>query len=378
MDRQRICYIDHLRVLLASLVILHHTAIMYSGSGSWFYTEGPVDELSFGVLTLFTATNQTFFMGMFFLFVGFFAARSLDRAGTWRFLRRRLIRLGLPLLFYSAVISPPMIAMLGRFSWGWNGTYGRILEHLYAHWWPPATGPLWFLEWALLLSVAYAVARALIPRGLSRPEPRTPASWWRMLSLAVALGGISFFVRLVYPVGRIWGPLNAQLAYHAQYVALFFVGTWIARGRGFEILSGGRPRVWGWLAVGLVLVFPVMFLLGQASSGSIDVFFGGWNWQTLAYAMWDQVLGISLILWLLAAFRKRLDRPTWFSRELAPSTYAAFVLHPPMVVGVGLMLRSVGLPPIPKFLVAGFVGLVVCFAAAGLVRRLPLVRRVVG
>ena len=86
----------------------------------------------------------------------------------------------------------------------------------------------------------------------------------------------------------------------------------------------------------------------------------------------------SYILWLLAAFRKRLDRPTWFSRELAPSTYAAFVLHPPMVVGVGLMLRSVGLPPIPKLLVAGFVGLAVCFAVAGLVRRLPLVRRVVG
>ena len=95
----RIHYIDHLRVLLAGLVILHHTAITYGGSGSWFYTEGPVDELSFGVLTLFTATNQTFFMGAFFLLTGYFAARSLDRAGTCRFLWKRLIRLGLPLLF---------------------------------------------------------------------------------------------------------------------------------------------------------------------------------------------------------------------------------------------------------------------------------------
>jgi hypothetical protein len=51
-----------LRVVLTALVILHHTAITYGGSGSWFYREvrdggSPTSVL----LTVFCAVNQSFF-----------------------------------------------------------------------------------------------------------------------------------------------------------------------------------------------------------------------------------------------------------------------------------------------------------------------------
>ncbi|MCU0922351.1 MAG: hypothetical protein MUF08_10015, partial [Burkholderiaceae bacterium] len=39
MTAQRTFFIDRLRVLLTVLVILHHTAITYGGSGGWFYRE---------------------------------------------------------------------------------------------------------------------------------------------------------------------------------------------------------------------------------------------------------------------------------------------------------------------------------------------------
>ena len=92
-------FIDRLRVVLTALVIAHHTAISYGGSGSWFYREvtdgGRPSSL---LLTLFCAVNQSFFMGMFFLLAGYFTPGSLRRKGPARFLMDRGLRLGVPLL----------------------------------------------------------------------------------------------------------------------------------------------------------------------------------------------------------------------------------------------------------------------------------------
>ena len=104
-------FIDRLRVALTALVIAHHTAITYGGSGSWFYrevTDGgrPTSRL----LTLFCAVNQSFFMGMFFLVAGYFTPGSLRRKGAKRFLTDRLVRLGVPLVVFGFIVGPLAVA----------------------------------------------------------------------------------------------------------------------------------------------------------------------------------------------------------------------------------------------------------------------------
>jgi peptidoglycan/LPS O-acetylase OafA/YrhL len=64
-DRPRNAAIDHLRVLLTCLVIFHHVAIAYGGSGGWYWREQA--DSSQPLLLIFNATNQSFFMGFFFL-----------------------------------------------------------------------------------------------------------------------------------------------------------------------------------------------------------------------------------------------------------------------------------------------------------------------
>ena len=66
----RLDFLDPIRVGLTLLVILHHMSITYGGAGSWYYTEGGAPELTRLLLTVFTATNQAFFMGFFFLMAG--------------------------------------------------------------------------------------------------------------------------------------------------------------------------------------------------------------------------------------------------------------------------------------------------------------------
>jgi len=94
--RTRLFHIDNLRIYLTLLVIVHHAAIAYGGSGSWPVRDPSVDAISPIFLVFFMAINQTYFMSAFFLLAGYFTPRSLERKGSRRFLIDRLIRLGIP------------------------------------------------------------------------------------------------------------------------------------------------------------------------------------------------------------------------------------------------------------------------------------------
>lgn len=112
---QKIIYLDHIKVLLTVLVILHHTFITYGAPGGWYYKQPTTNELALIPMTLFVATNQAFFMGLFFMLSAYFIKPSYDRKGTSAFIADRLKRLGIPLVFYSFLLSPCMNFLVYRF-----------------------------------------------------------------------------------------------------------------------------------------------------------------------------------------------------------------------------------------------------------------------
>src|SRR5579862_4136205 len=98
--------IDALRAAVTLLVVLHHTAITYGAIGGWYYKE-ILSSRALGslLLVLFTAANQAWFMGLFFLLAGYYTPPALQRHGTAGFVRERLLRLGIPLVFYFFILS---------------------------------------------------------------------------------------------------------------------------------------------------------------------------------------------------------------------------------------------------------------------------------
>ena len=105
----RLAFIDNLRTLIIVLVIMVHLSITYGGEGGWYYKEGKADLISGLILTFHNATCQSFFMGCLFLISGYFTPGSFDRKGPRRFLIERVVRLGIPMLFYDLVIHPFLI-----------------------------------------------------------------------------------------------------------------------------------------------------------------------------------------------------------------------------------------------------------------------------
>ncbi len=160
----RLFFIDHLRAALVILVVLHHLALVYGGIPPFYYLEPPTDDLLAGLVFLaFVLINQAWFMGVFFLIAGYFTPGSYERKGAGSFLKNRLLRLGIPLLVFYAVLNP--ISELGWYlapvsetgitdplTWQsfWQ-MYPRIL----------GMGPVWFVAMLLIFSVGYVAWRML-------------------------------------------------------------------------------------------------------------------------------------------------------------------------------------------------------------------------
>ena len=105
-EGQRLYFVQWLRVFLISLVVAHHAGQAYGPTGG----KWPVhDAAQAPWLVPFFALNAAYFMGFFFLIAGYFTAGSYDRKGGSAFVRDRVIRLGIPLLFFVFVVFGPVM-----------------------------------------------------------------------------------------------------------------------------------------------------------------------------------------------------------------------------------------------------------------------------
>jgi peptidoglycan/LPS O-acetylase OafA/YrhL len=375
--RLRLTYIDNLRVILVTLLLLHHAAVTYGGDGSWHYLERPVDMVSGALLTLFVAVNQAFFMALYFAIAAYFTQASLPRKGARGFVTDRLLRLGVPLAVQILAIGPLLSYVLSVRVWGFEGSFAEHLAIYVLRDGGIELGSLWFLGALLMFSLAYVWWWRHFGRTKDEVESTTEVPSDRSLALlALGIGMLTFVVRLAYPVGRILRPFGFQLGHFPQYIAWFVVGL-VARQRGWlECLGEDRGRTWGRVAVLLIVAAPLVFVAGGALGGSTAPFMGGKHWQALLYALLEQFLCLGIIIALLVTFRNRYDRQGELAREMSASSYAVYIIHTPVLVLVTLAMRGWSAFPMFKFALASLLTVLVCFPLAAGLRRLPGARRV--
>src|SRR5580704_12448731 len=106
---KKIFYIDNLKVLLITLVILHHALNTYGAEGGWYYWQKTTHVGASIPMVVLITINQSFFMGFFFFLSAYFIPSSYNKKGAARFVKDRLLRLGIPLVFYSFIFSPLLI-----------------------------------------------------------------------------------------------------------------------------------------------------------------------------------------------------------------------------------------------------------------------------
>lgn len=372
---KRLWFVDNLRIFLISLVVLHHLSITYGAPGSWYYNESQPDGLLILPLAMFVATNQSFFMGLFFLISAYFTEVSLGRKGSRKFLSKRLLRLGVPLLLFFFLISPGMGYFLMKNLRDPDVSFLALF--LEGDWFE--VGPLWFVETLLFFTLIYFIWMKVSGKEPKHPSATRPLPRDRwILLLAVIIGLATFTVRIWLPVGWAIPLLNLQLPFFPQYLVLLVIGIIAARRGWLQQVTFRQGIRWFLLAQGMVfIVFPLLFLAGGAASGNVDAFMGGPTWQSLSYSLWEQVTGFSLMIGLLGIFREKLNYQGKLARQLSACAYGVFVLHAPVLVVLTVSLRNIDLPGLAKLVLLAPVAVAATFIVAYLIRKIPLMDRII-
>jgi fucose 4-O-acetylase-like acetyltransferase len=378
MEKSRLLFVDNVRIMVISLVAMLHLSVTYGGAGSWYYKEGQADTLSSVILSWHNGTIQAFSMGLFFLIAGYFTPGSYDRKGPRRFLKDRLLRLGIPMLCYDLVIGPLIAYPLIRTgAWQSAGFYPGYLARYYSGF-HIGTGPLWFVEALLIFAVLYVLWRRFVKSTVppAQDKGKTPGTM-AVAIFALALGAVSFLVRIWLPIGWTFGPLNLQFPFFPQYICLFIVGIMAYRRNWLVRIPDVMGKLWLFIAILLVVVLlPVLSVAGGGLSGNFMPFMGGLHWQCFAYAVWEQVAGVAIIIALLVLFRRHLDRQGKLTRAASASAYTVYIIHGPIIILVALAIRHITLYPLLKFALAVVISVPLCFALANVIRKLPAAQKI--
>jgi len=372
--RSRLHFIDHLRAALAILVVLHHVALVYGASAPFYYSEPPfASPRAFLGFMVFVLANQAWFMGAFFLLAGYFVQSSYDRKGAGAFISDRLVRLGLPVLFFIFILSPLSSVGFYLMPPELTGITTPLSWDAYTH--LIGLGPLWFALLLLVFCLGYAAIRWLT-RGRSAAAPRegAPPTYLGVGLFALVLAGASYLMRMVVPIGK--EVLDfPTLAYLPQYLSFFVVGIVASRRDWFRTVpaSMGVVGLVG-AVVASVVLFPLAFtgsFFSLELSPALDNAMGNGHWQSAAYALWDSITVVGLCLALIPFFRRFLGRRSALGAFLSRQSFGVYALHIPVIVFIAYALRGLQLPPLAKFGLVSVIVLPVCFGLSYLTGKVP-------
>jgi hypothetical protein len=359
--------VDNLKVLLITAVIVIHAVMGYAAFfDGWPYAEVQEvhlpDAVVIAVFALFAPIGLCM-MALLFLIAGLLTPPSIARKGAARFVRDRLLRLGVPFALFVLLLWPlalyALFRPLGRTSLGYWAYFTGAL---------PNNGPLWFAGLLLLLSLGYAAWWAL--SGASVPTIQLTTS--ALLGVSAAVAVLSFLVRLAFSYAGPT-PLDLNEWQWPECIALFGVGL-IASPHGWlttvpEPLLRAARRVTAVAGGALALFLLAALALGVPQAD----FLGGPHWAALVVAGIEGLLTVFGSLWLLAAAQRHLTGWTRLGPALGRSAYAAFVLQAPVLIGLALAVR-----PVPVLAEIKAATVAICGLAASFGLALLLTSRVRG
>lgn len=333
-------YLDNLKIFLTVLVIFHHAGQAYGDGGDWAYSPSNPAEVMPWIWHFFSV-NAAFFMGLFFLISGYFVPVSYDKQGGGTFIRKKLMRLGIPLLIMGGTIS----ALSGKFE----------IAHL------------WYVESLLVFCLIYALIRCFVKPIKEGCNSKPTLIGIFILGLMMGVG--SHIIRQFYPQDYwTWPfgiiPLPMEPAHYLQYIMMFMIGILARRFNWLDKITNTTGR---WT-----------FLIGTLFAIGIYVRKGGWwnDFQWQWFGIYESLLCVFISFGLLWFFRQYLNQSNKFSQWCSAQTFGAYIVHLLLMLGIQYTFDGVWMGAFGKFLFIGVTSTIASFLISWLLRLIPGVKRI--
>ena len=313
-NNKRICYIDNLRWMTVSLLIIYHAAIAYNtwGEANYIFFESTKP-----IAALVTFVSL-WFMPLMFLLAGASSRWSLRKRGCRVFIKERFKRLGIPLVFGILVIDPVLSFIA-------DVTHNGYAEGYFAHYGVFFTrftdltgydggftlGHFWFLAVLLIVSLLSLI--------IIKAVGDVPAGSKKAVILGTVLAAAAAAALDVRPFGK-------QIP---TYLCVYLLGYYFfSDPRLAERLSRHRR------------ILTALFLLFSAANTVLFIFIDGFD--TLNTVCWYAASVTSLPA-LFAIGHDRLDFSNAFTRSASGISYIFYIIHFPAVILCQYLLDRAGM-----------------------------------
>jgi len=370
---QRLFGLDKLRVALTFLVIAHHAAQAYGPTGGGW----PIfnDERS-AILGPFFSVNAAFFMGLFFLLAGYFVPASLERKGTNSFLKDRLVRLGVPAMFFALFVFGP----ISFFSMESSPSAIEFIQYLYSTGWQAFYAHLWFLLHLLLYSFLFCLLYKPFFDSRAKESIVLDLASSKIFAYAICLAICTWLVRIWFPIDK-WVALffliPAEIAHLPQYFSMFILGAIAYRNDWYNRTSS--KVAFTWLSIALIAsIFYCWYRMVGMDFLPGLIATGGLTWKSFVWSLWEAFICVGFCVGLPILFRDYLNlSPSRLVSKIVAAAYGAYIIHVLIVVGLQTGLNDFDLSPLLKFGLVTITGILISFGLSYLLKITPGMRRII-
>ena len=348
MSQERIHYLDWLKVLIVYGIVLFHVSLVFS-FGTWLVSN---HERSL-ILTAFAGFCFPWGIPSMFLIAGADAWFGLRSRAASDFIRKRFLRLFVPMIpgllilsplqrFVTSANPPPPIDGLGAFYLGFfrEFHFDWTLQFVSRYWLH-----LWFLGYLFAISMVCLPVvlwlRGPPGRRLTSTLVAIATRRGGLLLLAAPLGLVQLVLRPRFPAYQDWADV-------ATYTFAFLWGAVIFSDRRFEallrqqihwLLAGG---VLAMLGIGAVILVTPSHLAGDTRAPAVTQGIYALFWTLYVWSWLHAVLYLGL---------RWLNFPSRFQRYAQESVLPVYVIHHPIVLVIASFVVTWNLGLWPKFLV---------------------------
>ena len=374
---EHVVYLDWLKFLVVYGIVVYHSCLPFAYGGGWLIASRDKSL----VLTAFAGFTFPWGIPLLFLLSGAGAYFGLRTKTASAFMRKRILRLGLPLIAGLILLSPLQSYLTSGIApknvGGVLAYYPQFLTSMRFDWTPQWLGRygyhLWFLGYLLAIT---AVTLPLL-EWLRGEHGRRWVSRLALLSrsrvgiliLALPLVVSQLLLRNRFPAYQDWADV-------ATYTIAFLAGFLLASDTRFAIAIRRRARFA--LVTGIVssLVVGSMLVLSAGNpriSSPADV---------SLYATYSLFWSLNIWSWCMAMLAMGviwLHRSNAVVRYGAESALPVYIIHHPVVVILGSFIITWNLPLPLRFLllVTGAMAITVGIYEFG-VRRTNVTRFIFG
>ena len=309
---------------------------------------------------------------MLFLLSGYFVPRSVHKKGVLRYLKDRLLRLGLPFVGGMLLINNVSV-LLGRLSPAsplatlpWRD---MPLNHVMV---------LWFLLVLFAFDLLYCAWVRLrgdrFAMDTSVPTPKL-RSW--LISAVV----LAFLEVLMVRQTDLWAVLGrspldglgVQGMHVFTYAFLFFLGCKASFHRWLERLDAHLVVRWFRFSVVLALSLLVLDVV-LAFNGAISTQAAK---LSVLVSLLNPFIGWGVIAYLLLWFQRNENRCGQWLATAGVDSFGAYIIHPLVLVVVLEAIGFIGLNHWLIYLAATALGIVISFGLSHQLRRIPAIAKVI-